>query len=285
MSYTHCLTTIPIHWLRIHCTWLQVVCTMLKMLSRVGFIRTMAVRSQSTASFIANMPPCDFVPEKYTGPSHDTMKQLRQNHLSSGQLTYYKDPISLCQGHMQYLYDLEGNRYLDMFAGIATVIAGHCHPKIQEATLSQMSKMWHSTNIYYHPSIHEYAEKLTSTLPDPLKVCYFVNSGSEANDLALLMARLYTGCMDTFVMRGAYHGASPITMGLTSLSTWFFNYPSASSIHKIRNADPYKGPYGGKACRDSVVQADRSCDCQPGQCMASEQYLEEVKRCPHVLCS
>jgi len=76
----------------------RVVCTMLKMLSRVGFIRTMAVRSQSTASFIANMPPCDFVPEKYTGPSHDTMKQLRQNHLSSGQLTYYKDPISLCQG-------------------------------------------------------------------------------------------------------------------------------------------------------------------------------------------
>ena len=61
-----------------------------------------------------------------------------------------------------------------------------------------------------------------------------MNSGSEANDLAMFMARMYTGCMDTMVFRGAYHGASPTTMGLTSLGSWYYNYPSTTAIHKVR---------------------------------------------------
>jgi len=68
---------------------------------------------------------------------------------------------------------------------------------------------------------------------DSFQVIYLVNSGAEANDLALLMGRLYTGCMDTMVLKGCYHGASGATMGLTALSTWYFNYPSAITTHKV----------------------------------------------------
>ncbi|XP_067938457.1 alanine--glyoxylate aminotransferase 2, mitochondrial-like [Watersipora subatra] len=233
-------------------------------------------RCLSTPAIVANMPPCDFVPAKYTGMSNEQMSKIRAENINPAYALLYKNPIYFQQGHMQYLYDTDGNRYLDLIAGIATVSVGHCHPKVNEVLKRQMDRLWHTSNIYYHPAIHEYAEKLVAKFPDPLKVVFFTNSGSEANDLGLFMARLYTGCMDTIVLRGAYHGASPTTMGMTALSSWYYNYPSATSIHKIRNADPYGGIWGGKACRDSLIQPDRDCSCQPGKCEASERYLEEV---------
>ena len=72
---------------------------------------------------------------------------------------------------MQWLWDHDGRRYLDMFAGIVTCGVGHCHPKVNEALKTQVDKLWHTTNLYLHPNIHEYAEKLTATLPGDLKVC------------------------------------------------------------------------------------------------------------------
>ncbi len=84
---------------------------------------------------------------------------------------------------------MNGRRYLDLFAGIVTVSVGHCHPKVNAALQAQMNKLWHTTTIYMYPSINEYAQKLTSKMPGNLKVCLFTNSGSEANDLAMYMAR------------------------------------------------------------------------------------------------
>lgn len=78
-----------------------------------------------------------------------------------------------------------------------------------------MKTLWHTTSIYMQPKIYEYAEKLASKLPCDLNVVYFVNSGSEANDLAMLMARLYTNNYDIITLNNAYHGASTSTMGLT----------------------------------------------------------------------
>jgi alanine-glyoxylate transaminase/(R)-3-amino-2-methylpropionate-pyruvate transaminase len=85
---------------------------------------------------------------------------------------------------------------------------------------------------------------LANTLPGNLKVCYFVNSGSEANDLALMMARVYTGNYDVIALRNAYHGGVGSTMGLTSHSTWKFNFPHSFGIHHAKNADTYRGAYG-----------------------------------------
>ena len=128
---------------------------------------------------------------------------------------------------MQWLWDDQGQRYLDLFGGIVTVSVGHCHPKVctnsiivgntdkiyilyilqvNEALKAQVDTLWHTTSIYMHPKIHEYAEKLTATLPEPLKCVYFVNSGSEANDMAMMMARVYTGNFDILSFRNAYHG-------------------------------------------------------------------------------
>ena len=97
-------------------------------------------------------------------------------------------------------------RYLDLFGGIVTVSAGHCHPKVNAALEEQVKTLWHTTSIYLQPKIHEYAEKLTATLPDNLSCVYLVNSGSEANDLAIMMARLYTGNYDIISLRNSYHG-------------------------------------------------------------------------------
>jgi len=178
---------------------------------------------------------------------------------------------------MQWLWDHSGRRYLDMFAGIVTCGVGHCHPKVNEALKAQVDTLWHTTNLYLHPNIHEYAEKLTATLPGDLKVCFFVNSGSEANDLAMMMARVYTGAFDIYSLRNAYHGASPYTIGLTAHGTWKHNYANGFGIHNVMNPDPYRGIWGGSNCRDSVVQTDRKCDCAVGECMAGDKYIGQFE--------
>ncbi|OXB79160.1 UNVERIFIED_CONTAM: hypothetical protein H355_006619 [Colinus virginianus] len=150
------------------------------------------------------MPPCDFVPEKYQSYPYERMLKIREQNIAPSLRMYYKKPLLLHQGHMQWLFDYEGRRYLDLFAGIVTVSVGHCHPKVTMAAQKQLACLWHTTNIYMHPSIHEYAEKLTSLFPDPLKVVYLTNSGSEANDLAMFMARLYTRNFDVICFRQCY---------------------------------------------------------------------------------
>jgi alanine-glyoxylate transaminase/(R)-3-amino-2-methylpropionate-pyruvate transaminase len=92
--------------------------------------------------------------------------------------------------------------------------------------------------------IAQYAEKLAAKMPGDLKVCYFVNSGSEANDLALLMARAYTGNYDMIALRNAYHGGNASGMGLTAHSTWKFNVPHSFGVHHAITPDPYRGAYG-----------------------------------------
>ena len=190
------------------------------------------------------LPPYDHLPKAYTGPSIEDVGALRQRYLSPALLTYYKDPIMIVEGSMQYLYDEKGRRYLDGFGGIVTISVGHCHPYVMQKAKEQLETLQHTTTIYYHPTIAEYAKMLADKMPGDLSVCYFVNSGSEANDLAMLMARLYTGNYDIIALRNAYHGGSPASMGLTAHSTWKYNYPHSFGVHHAVAADPYRGPWG-----------------------------------------
>jgi alanine-glyoxylate transaminase/(R)-3-amino-2-methylpropionate-pyruvate transaminase len=103
----------------------------------------------------------------------------------------------------------------------------------------------HTTTIYLHPNIAEYAQALAAKMPGDLKVCYFVNSGSEANDLALLMARAYTGNYDVIALRNAYHGGNASGMALTAHSTWKFNVPHSFGVHHALAPDTYRGVYAG----------------------------------------
>jgi len=180
----------------------------------------------------------------YTGPSFEEVMEMRKRHVTPALITYYRNPIMIVEGSMQYVYDEKGRRYLDAFGGIVTISVGHCHPYVTQKTMEQMSLLQHATTIYLHPNISEYAQMLAGKMPGDLSVCYFVNSGSEANDLALLMARLYTGNYDVIALRNAYHGGGASTMGLTAHSTWKYNYPHSFGIHHSIAPDPYRGPYG-----------------------------------------
>jgi alanine-glyoxylate transaminase / (R)-3-amino-2-methylpropionate-pyruvate transaminase len=193
---------------------------------------------------IPELPPFDHQPEKYAGLSADEVLRLRKEFLNPGIFLYYKKPIMFVEGKMQYVWDENGRRYLDALGGIVTVSVGHCHPHVVEAARRQNETLQHSTTIYLHPNIAEYAQKLAAKMPGDLKVCYFVNSGSEANDLALLMARAYTGNYDVIALRNAYHGGGAVTMGLTAHRTWKFNVPHSFGVHHAIAPDPYRGAWG-----------------------------------------
>jgi len=143
----------------------------------------------------------------------------------------YERPLHIVRGEMQYLYDDEGRRYLDAYNNVAHV--GHCHPQVVAAAQRQMESVNTNTR-YLNKLILSYAERLTTTLPDPLRVCFFVNSGSEANELALRLARAHTKARDLIVLEHAYHGN---TTTLIDISPYKHDGPGGegapSWVHKV----------------------------------------------------
>jgi alanine-glyoxylate transaminase / (R)-3-amino-2-methylpropionate-pyruvate transaminase len=193
-----------------------------------------------------SLPVCNHKPQPYTGPTRAEAMALRQQYLSPGLIRYYKDPLMVVEGHMQYLWDETGKRYLDAFAGIVTVSVGHCHPKIVEAVQKQTAKLQHVTTIYLHPTIGQFAKKLTEHMPPSsnLSSWYFTNSGSEANEMALLAGREYTKNSDVVSLRNSYHGGTGATMNLTAHGTWKFK---SNPGYTVKNGTPaycYRCPYG-----------------------------------------
>jgi alanine-glyoxylate transaminase/(R)-3-amino-2-methylpropionate-pyruvate transaminase len=181
---------------------------------------------------------------------------MRREFLTPALVTYYREPVMIVEGKMQYLFDEKGKRYLDAFAGIVSVSVGHCHPKVLEAVREQNEKLQHTTTIYLHPNIALFAKKLASTFPkgSGLSVCYFLNSGSDANDAAILMARAFTGHWDVIALRNGYHGGSPGSMALTAHSTWKFNVPHTFGVHHAMLPDRYRGPWGDEAAPDAAAE-------------------------------
>src|SRR5690349_5037450 len=129
--------------------------------------------------------------------------QARDRLLGRNLSVAYEKPLNIVRGEMQYLYDDAGRRFLDAYNNVAHV--GHCHPKVVAAGQKQMELLNTNTR-YLSELILEYAEKLTATLPEPLNVCFFVNSGSEANELAIRLARAHTKARELIVLEHAYHG-------------------------------------------------------------------------------
>ncbi|XP_050364376.1 alanine--glyoxylate aminotransferase 2 homolog 1, mitochondrial-like [Argentina anserina] len=205
---------------------------------------------KSLSCFFSTAPPSlpafDYEPKPYNGPRADEVFQKRKQFLGPSLFHFYQKPLNIVEGKMQYLYDENGRRYLDAFAGIVTVSAGHCHPDVLNAIFEQSKLLQHATTIYLHHAIADFAEALASKMPGNLKVVYFVNSGSEANELAMLMARLYTGNLEMISLRNGYHGGSSSTMSLTALNTWKYPIPQGE-IHHVVNPDPYRGIFGSDA--------------------------------------
>ncbi|KAJ0252429.1 Alanine--glyoxylate aminotransferase 2 1 [Hirschfeldia incana] len=197
----------------------------------------------TSSSPTPQIPPFDYEPRPYDGPSAEEVVEKRKKFLGPSLFHFYQKPLNIVEGKMQYLFDESGRRYLDAFAGIVTVSCGHCHPDILNAINEQSKLLQHATTIYLHHAIGDFAEALAAKMPGNLKVVYFVNSGSEANELAMMMARLYTGSLEMISLRNAYHGGSSNTIGLTALNTWKYPLPQGE-IHHVVNPDPYRGVFG-----------------------------------------
>src|SRR5215510_9252582 len=129
--------------------------------------------------------------------------QRRVRLLSSNLSIAYRNPVNIVRGEMQYLYDEAGRQYLDAYNNVAHV--GHCHPRVVQAGQDQMALLNTNTR-YLSELVLRYAERLIATLPASLSVCFFVNSGSEANELALRLARAHTKAREMIVLDHAYHG-------------------------------------------------------------------------------
>jgi alanine-glyoxylate transaminase/(R)-3-amino-2-methylpropionate-pyruvate transaminase len=192
------------------------------------------------------VPASPHKPAPYKGPSRDEVLALRKQYLTPALLTYYKEPIMIVEGKMQYVWDEKGRQYLDGFAGIVTVSVGHCHPKVNEKVMEQVGKLQHTTTIYLHPNVALFGEKLAKKMPKGtgLEVTYFVNSGSDANDLNVMMARMFTGNDTIIALRNGYHGGSPTAMGLTAHGTWKFPVPQGQGVLHHPAPYCYRCPYG-----------------------------------------
>lgn len=192
------------------------------------------------------LPVCNHTPSKYTGPSRDEILAMRREYLNPGIFVYYKEPIAVVEGHMQYVWDDTGRRYLDGIGGIVTVSVGHCHPKITERLREQVGKLVHSTTIYLNPNVAIMGRELAKRMPPGanLKSSYFTNSGSEANEIAVLMSRLHTGRHEVLTLRNSYHGGSQTTMNMTAVGTWKFPIPSISNIRHVAPGYCYRCPFG-----------------------------------------
>ena len=169
--------------------------------------------------------------------------EARERLLGPSLSLSYRTPLHIVRGEGAYLYDANGRAYLDCVNNVAHV--GHAHPRVVEAGAAQMRQLNTNTR-YLHELVLRYAGRLTALLPDHLEVCYFVNSGSEANELALRLARTATGRRDVATVDGAYHGN---TQRLVEVSPYKFGGPGGEGppddVQVVPLADPYRGGHRG----------------------------------------
>jgi len=177
--------------------------------------------------------------------------QLRQKYLSPSLSLSYDIPLHIVRAKGQYLYDANGKRYLDAVNNIQHV--GHCHPMVVDAARKQYGILNTNTR-YLDENVVSYAKDLTSYLPDDLNVCFFTNSGSESNDLALRLARNKTQSKDTIVLDGAYHGH---VSSLIDISPYKHNSKGGSGppsyVHTLPMPDPFRGKYRGQKALNGYV--------------------------------
>jgi 4-aminobutyrate aminotransferase-like enzyme/Ser/Thr protein kinase RdoA (MazF antagonist) len=174
-------------------------------------------------------------------PSRDETLEQRRIALGQNLGLSYQQPLKIVRGWMQCLYDETGRAFLDVYNNVPLV--GHSHPRVVEAAWAQLALLNTNTR-YLHDNVNRYAERLTRLLPEPLRVCFFVNSGSGANELALRLARTHTRREDVIVLEHAYHGH---TTTLIDISPYKFDGPGGSGrkpwVHVAPLADDYRGLY------------------------------------------
>ncbi len=188
-------------------------------------------------------------------PTTESLLAERRELLGANLSLSYREPLQLVRGFGQWLCDAEGQRYLDAYNNVPQV--GHSHPRVVRAVAEQLALLNTNTR-YLHEKILRYARRLTAKLPEPLRVCFFTASGSEANELALRLARAHTGQRDMVVMAGAYHGH---TSALVELSPYKHLGPGGEGtpewVHVSPVPDTYRGEFRAADPRSGAHYAGR----------------------------
>ena len=228
-------------------------------------------------NLIVGIPAAKFPPPRL---SPERILDLRSRYFGKSLSASYDKPLKIERASMQHMYDSDGRRYLDARNNVPHV--GHCHPRVVRAGQEQMAVLNTNTR-YLHDTIMHYAGRLASTLPDPLNVCFFVNSGSEANELALRMARSHTGREDMIVVDVGYHGN---TTRLVEVSPYKFDGPGGEGappyVHKVPLPDVYRGeykrddPHAAEKYARHVGEAVRRADESGGACAFIHEPLPGV---------
>ncbi len=159
-------------------------------------------------------------PPKTSASRSEEVVRKHREFLWPAATTYYREPLVAARASMQYLWDVEGNRYLDFFGGIVTIGIGHCHLKVTSKIQAQVETLQHTSTLYTNEAIVALAEKLAQITPGKLQKTYFTNSGTEANEAAILLARMASPSYDVVALRHAYAGGSALARGVTAISGW-----------------------------------------------------------------
>lgn len=144
---------------------------------------------------------------------------------------FYQNPPQIVRGEGQYLYDDQGKQYLDFFSGVSVMNCGHCNKEILERTIEQMQTLQHTSIIYLTQPMVELAQRLSEVLPGNIKRSFFCCTGSEANETALLMAKLYTGKSEFIALQNGLHGRTYMTMSATAIPMWRIDPDLANTVH------------------------------------------------------
>jgi 4-aminobutyrate aminotransferase len=186
--------------------------------------------------------------------------EKQKKYLWPNHLLYYTEPMPLDHGDGMYVWDVEGHKYLDFFAGILTTSVGHNHPKVVKAIQDQAPKLIHSSTLYPNENHVKLAEKMAQITPGNLQVSYFTNSGTEADETAVMLAKSYTGYQEIIALRHGYSGRSPLGMALTGQASWRIGPTQIAGIKHALNPYCYRCPLKmtypscGVACAEDVAE-------------------------------
>ena len=167
-----------------------------------------------------------------------------KEYLFSCVANYYEEPLVVERAKDSLVYDVDGREYLDFFGGIVTISVGHCNDKVVAAIEEQVRKVQHTSALYPTEPHVRLAEKLAAITPGALKQSFFTNSGTEANETAVLVAQLYTRAQDVVALRHSYSGRTQLAMSLTGNYAWRLTPTSSPNVHHIPNAYCYRCPFG-----------------------------------------
>ena len=170
--------------------------------------------------------------------------RMHKEYIFSCVSTYYKDPLVVDHAKAQHVWDLEGRQYLDFLGGIVTISVGHSNEKITQKIKTQIDRVQHTSTLFPTEAMVVLAERMAQIAPGQLKKCFFTNSGTEANEVAVLTARMYTGNYEMLALRHGYSGHSHLAKSLTGLHSWRRSGVIPYGIVHAPGPYCYRCPYG-----------------------------------------